>query len=122
VQALYFIQQNSRSALSVAAAEPKGLLQLSMYKIYILLCSDNSFYTGYTDNLRRRLNEHNSRTHGSVYLKGRLPVKLVYYENVRTKLDAIKREKQIKGWVRQKKINLIKHGHPTMIDANCLNH
>ena len=61
-----------------------------MYKVYILLCNDLSFYVGYTDNLRRRLFEHNNKR-GSKYLCSKLPVRLVYYEKYNTKLEAIKR-------------------------------
>ena len=83
-----------------------------MYKTYILLCSDNSFYVGYAANLKKRLFEHNHKQ-GSFYLHSKIPVKLVYYENYNTKEEAIKRERQLKGWSKKKKINLIKFGHPT---------
>lgn len=82
-----------------------------MYYIYILLCSDDSFYLGKTKNIKERLQNHNSGN-GSFYLRSKLPVKLVYYEKVFIKEDAMKRERQIKGWSRHKKINLIKFGHP----------
>ena len=72
-----------------------------MFFVYILLCSDLSFYVGITDSLKRRLNAHN-RGYGSAYLKDKLPVKLVYYEEHRTKEAAMSREKQLKGWNRQK--------------------
>jgi len=81
-----------------------------MHKVYILLCCDNSFYIGFTINLTKRLKNHNNKQ-GSFYLRSKLPVKLVYYETCPTKEEAIKREKQIKGWSRIKKINLIKYGH-----------
>lgn len=82
-----------------------------MFFTYILLCSDNSFYVGYTNDLKRRLEEHNSKR-GSFYLISKLPVKLVYFEKYSTELEAQKREKQLKGWSRIKKINLIKYKHP----------
>jgi putative endonuclease len=85
-----------------------------MYKVYILLCADNSFYVGYTNNLHKRLKDHNSKQ-GSFYLHSKLPVKLVYYENYDTRIEATQRERQLKGWTRVKKINLIKYGHPTKI-------
>lgn len=81
-----------------------------MYKVYILLCANNSFYVGHTDNLKRILFEHNHKQ-GSIYLHNKLPVKLVYYEYSESKLLAIKREKQMKDWRREKKINLIKFGY-----------
>ncbi|MCB9224722.1 MAG: GIY-YIG nuclease family protein [Crocinitomicaceae bacterium] len=73
---------------------------------YILLCSDDSFYTGSTKNLIKRLFEHQSGI-GSNHTKKRLPVKLVYYEEY-TRIDlAFNREKQIQGWSRNKKKALI---------------
>ena len=82
-----------------------------MYQIYILLCSDNLFYTGFTNDLKRRINQHKN---GEVqYTKNKRPIKLVYKEKCKTKETAMQREKQIKGWSKQKKINLIKFGHPT---------
>lgn len=83
-----------------------------MYFVYILLCVDQSFYIGYSSDLKKRIKDHNNKQ-GSFYLKSKLPVKLVYYEKIGSKTEAIRREKQIKGWSRQKKINLIKLGHPT---------
>lgn len=50
-----------------------------MFFVYILLCFDMSFYVGVTDNIKRRLNAHNKK-YGSIYLREKLPVKLVYYE------------------------------------------
>jgi putative endonuclease len=82
-----------------------------MFFTYILLCSDDSFYIGYTNNLKRRLGEHNNKK-GSFYLRSKLPVKLIYFEKYSKELEAQKREKQLKGWSRIKKINLIKFGHP----------
>lgn len=76
------------------------------YFVYIVECSDHSFYTGITNNLERRISEHNSGL-----LKGftskRLPVKLVYSERLFDINQAIKFEKQIKGWSRKKKQALI---------------
>lgn len=82
-----------------------------MYYIYILLCCNNHFYVCFTDDLKRRLQQHSG---GQVrFTKNLRPVKLVYYEKQLAKDFALKREKQIKGWTRIKKINLIKYGHPT---------
>lgn len=76
------------------------------YFVYIVECSDHSFYTGITNNLEQRISEHNSGL-----LKGftskRLPVKLVYSERLLDINQAIKFEKQIKGWTRKKKQALI---------------
>lgn len=80
---------------------------------YILECSDGSFYTGWTNNLERRINCHN-KGKGAKYTRGRLPLKLVYFEEFIEKRDAQKREYVIKHLTRNDKLNLIK-------DFNLLN-
>jgi len=70
--------------------------------MYILLCSDGSYYTGSTKNLEFRINEHQSG-HGANYTKKRLPVKLIYYEQYSRIDHAFYREKQVQGWSRKKK-------------------
>lgn len=74
--------------------------------VYILICSDGSYYTGSTTNLPLRLIQHESGE-GSNHTKKRLPVKLVYYEEFQKIEDAFYREKQIQGWTRKKKEALI---------------
>ncbi|NND10348.1 MAG: GIY-YIG nuclease family protein [Flavobacteriaceae bacterium] len=74
--------------------------------MYILLCSDGSYYTGSTKNLEIRINEHQSG-HGANYTKKRLPVKLIYYEQYSRIDHAFYREKQVQGWSRKKKEALI---------------
>ena len=80
---------------------------------YILECSDGSFYTGWTNNLEKRINCHN-KGKGAKYTRGRLPLKLVYFEEFIEKRDAQKRESVIKHLTRNDKLNLIK-------DFNLLN-
>jgi putative endonuclease len=75
--------------------------------VYILLCSDDSYYVGVTNDLERRLIEHQEGEKGSLYTSKRLPVQLVYSEKVHGPLTAIKREKQLKTWSRAKKEALI---------------
>ena len=70
--------------------------------VYILKCADSSYYTGVTNNLERRLNEHMSGSHES-YTSCRLPAKLVFAEQFNNPLEAIEREKQIKKCTRAKK-------------------
>lgn len=77
-----------------------------MWFLYILECFDNSFYTGITNNLDRRLKEHNGKKGGS-YTRIRIPTKLVYKEEYQSKSEALKRELQIKDWTRKKKLALI---------------
>ncbi len=74
--------------------------------VYLLHCSDGSLYCGSTENLKNRLKEHNSGE-AAVWTKMRRPVKLVYFETHDSLLSARRREKQIKGWTKQKKMNLI---------------
>jgi putative endonuclease len=78
----------------------------SLFYIYILKCSDNSLYTGYTDNLERRLKKHNQGK-ASKYTRSRLPVSIVYSEDHPDKSSAMKREIWIKSLSRENKIKLI---------------
>ncbi len=80
---------------------------------YILECSDKSFYTGSTNDLEKRLWEHNNGF-GANHTKRRLPVKLVYYEEYNRIDLAFYREKQIQGWGRKKKLALIE-GKPELL-------
>ena len=81
---------------------------MNEYFVYVLKCSDESYYTGVTSNLEKRLIEHNSGMFKG-YTSTRLPVKLVYSNSFSDVNDAIRAEKQIKGWSRAKKEALI-HG------------
>ena len=74
--------------------------------VYILKCSDDSFYTGVTNDVERRLYEHNTSTVRS-YTINRKPLELVWASHAMDMQDAIVLEKQIKGWRREKKIALI---------------
>jgi len=74
--------------------------------VYIIECNDGTFYTGWTNDLEKRLNDHNSGK-GSKYTRARLPVVLKYHEIFSTKEEAMKREYEIKKLRREKKIKLI---------------
>ena len=74
--------------------------------MYILLCSDGSYYTGSTNNLELRLAQHQSGE-GANHTKKRLPVQLLYFEEFDRVDEAFYREKQIQGWTRTKKEALI---------------
>jgi putative endonuclease len=78
-----------------------------MNYVYILKCSDGSYYTGWTNNLERRLQAHNSGR-GAKYTSGRLPVKLVYSEAYQSKSEAMKREYEIKQLPRSEKEKIIR--------------
>ena len=77
-----------------------------MNYVYILRCSDESLYTGWTNSLEKRIRNHNSGK-GAKYTKARLPVELVYFEEYEDKIDAMKREYEIKQLTRVKKLKLI---------------
>ena len=74
--------------------------------LYIIECSDESLYTGITKDLERRVSEHNAKN-GAKYVKGKLPVKLVYSELYNSHEEALKREIEIKRLNRTKKLELI---------------
>lgn len=73
---------------------------------YILECSDNTLYTGWTNDIDKRLEAHNSGQ-GAKYTRGRTPVKLVYLEVHNTKQEAMQREAYIKKLSRREKVSLI---------------
>lgn len=77
-----------------------------MFFVYILKCSDDTLYTGYTDSLERRLKKHNDGK-ASKYTRSRLPVRMVYWEDHPDKSSAMKREIWIKSLSRENKIKLI---------------
>jgi putative endonuclease len=79
---------------------------LIMAYMYILECCDESFYTGSTNNLPRRILQHQNGM-GANHTAKRLPVKLVYAEEFEHVADAFYREKQVQGWSRAKKMALI---------------
>ena len=74
--------------------------------VYILECSDGSFYTGISNNVEARINTHNA-SKGAKYTKSRLPVTLVIQENTFTKSKSLRREIEIKKLTRKKKMKLI---------------
>jgi len=83
--------------------------------MYILECSDGSFYTGSTWDLEKRLWEHEKGL-GAKYTEKRLPVKLVYCELCERVEDAYRREKQVQGWSRRKKQALIDENSQELVE------
>ncbi len=73
---------------------------------YIVRCSDGTFYTGWTNDLSKRLNAHNSGK-GAKYTRSRTPVSLVYYEAFQTREEAMRREYSIKQLSRKDKLALM---------------
>ena len=77
---------------------------------YIVRCRDGTLYTGWTNNLEKRIEAHNSGK-GARYTKSRRPVKLVYYEEFETKEEAMSREYAIKRLKRKDKLKLVNQCH-----------
>ncbi|MDQ3048663.1 MAG: GIY-YIG nuclease family protein [Bacteroidota bacterium] len=90
--------------------------------VYILKCSDNSYYTGITNNPERRLEEHNQKLNNFSYTASRLPVSMIYCERFTNFELAIRWEKRIKDWSRKKKEALIiENWDQLKIQAACTN-
>ncbi|SOU85772.1 GIY-YIG nuclease family protein [Tenacibaculum dicentrarchi] len=80
---------------------------MKIYYVYILKCSDNSYYTGVTSNLQERLIEHKNGKHKNSYTFKRRPLNLVFYSEFANIELAIEKEKQLKKWSKVKKEALI---------------
>ncbi len=76
---------------------------MKQYYVYILKCSDNSYYTGMTNNIERRLNEHNFGLNKECYTFDKRPLELAFWTEFNEVNQAIAFEKQVKGWSRKKK-------------------
>lgn len=83
----------------------------NMNYTYIVRCRDGTLYTGWTNNLEKRMEAHNSGK-GARYTKSRRPVKLVYYEEFETKEEAMSREYAIKHMKKSKKEKLLEKTVP----------
>lgn len=80
-----------------------------MFYTYILKCADNTLYVGSTNNLEKRVVQHNTSKNGAHYTKIRRPVTLVYSENFETYAESRKREGELKRLSRPQKLDLIKN-------------
>lgn len=80
---------------------------MSHWYVYMLRCKDNSLYTGVTNDLQRRIEEHNHSKLGAKYTRARRPVSLVYHECVSSRSTATKRECEIKALSKAKKEQLL---------------
>ncbi len=78
------------------------------YFAYILKCSDGTFYIGSTNDLEKRLHQHNNLKSGAHYTKIRRPVKLIYQEELKEFGESRKREAELKRLSRKEKNELIK--------------
>ena len=90
---------------------------MKQYYIYIITNSSRTLYTGVTDDLARRVYEHKNKVIGGFTQKYNI-TRLVYYEITSDVQAAIQRGKQIKGWLREKKIALIEAGNPEWKDLS----
>ena len=97
-----------RMALQIMVRSGKmGRKGEKMNYTYIVKCSDNTLYTGWTTDLKRRLKVHNEGK-GAKYTRARLPVELAYFEEFETKEEAMRREYEIKQMTRQEKEKLLR--------------
>lgn len=77
------------------------------WAVYLIKCADNTFYTGVTTDIERRVNEHNTDDKkGAKYTRARRPVALVWSEEHPNRTKACQREYEIKRWPRSKKVEL----------------
>jgi putative endonuclease len=95
---------------------------MKQYFVYILLCSDNSYYTGVTNNLERRLYEHENGIDPKSYTYKRRPLKLVFHEDFNDIKQAIAFEKRVKGWKRSKKEAIINGDRPLLPELSKRSH
>ena len=82
---------------------------------YILECKDGTYYTGWTNNLEKRLKDHNDGK-GAKYTRSRLPAELVYWEIAANRADALRREAAIKALRRTEKLQLIQSREERTVD------
>ncbi|OGZ39604.1 MAG: hypothetical protein A3B04_01615 [Candidatus Portnoybacteria bacterium RIFCSPLOWO2_02_FULL_39_11] len=86
------------------------------YYVYILECSDKTLYVGCTNNLKKRIAQHNNSKQGAHYTKIRRPVILKHSEKFKKLLSARRREAEIKTWPRKRRLDLIKLGKKIQFD------
>ncbi|WP_242130724.1 GIY-YIG nuclease family protein [Aestuariivivens marinum] len=89
---------------------------MKFYYVYILICSDNTYYTGMTNDLERRLNQHHQGYKIDGYTFSRRPVELKWYLQCTNPSEAIEIEKQIKGWSHKKKEALINENWNDLVE------
>ena len=87
---------------------------MSTYYVYILQCKDGSYYTGITNNLQKRVAQHQSGEHSQAYTYRRRPVYLVWHTSFLDPQAAIHLEKKLKGWSRKKKAALIRGDYTSL--------
>lgn len=96
---------------------------MKTYFVYILKCSDTSYYTGVTNDFDRRLEEHQNGIDPICYTFKRRPLELVFLQDFREIQEAIAFEKQVKGWSRKKKEAIIQNNWQLLKSlSECKNH
>jgi len=88
---------------------------MKQYWMYILASRNRRLYTGMTNDLTRRVHEHKAGT-ASAFTKRYAIRQLVYFEAFSSPMDAIRREKEIKGWTREKKLRLVESTNAGWVD------
>ena len=89
---------------------------MKTYFVYILKCSDKSYYTGFTNDIERRLGEHASGKNKDSYTHDKRPITLMWFEIFNNVSNAIETEKKIKGWSRRKKEALINQDWDKLVE------
>ncbi|MEH6706075.1 MAG: GIY-YIG nuclease family protein [Galbibacter orientalis] len=89
---------------------------MKIYYVYILECSDDSYYIGITSNLTKRLDQHNEGFFATAYTYDKRPVELKWFAEFTDANMAIEKEKQLKGWSRRKKRALIEEDWDKLVD------
>ena len=102
--------------IEVRGAKPKKTKERESYFVYLLLCDDGSYYTGYTNNVALRFERH-KKGYGARYTRIRRPEKVVYVEEFRTRGAAIRRELQIKSLSHREKHELVCTGSHNRIES-----
>lgn len=83
------------------------------FYVYILRCSDGTYYTGHTDDLEKRIAEHENGSYVS-YTSERLPIELMFVQPCASRAEALEAERKLKKWSREKKEVLINNGWEAM--------
>ena len=86
----------------------KKIERSGKFYVYMVQCAIDTYYTGYTNDVEKRIREHNDSSRGAKYLRGRLPVKLVYVKKYSYYKRAVARERSIKRLSHKQKEDLVR--------------
>lgn len=103
------MKDGTRAATTRKAKNRKSVKEKKSYYVYLLLCDDGSYYTGYTNDVASRFERH-KKGYGARYTRIRRPKRVVYVEDFRTRGAAIRRERQIKALSHREKHELVSNG------------